>query len=107
MTRARWRLIGSLPEPEDVAIRVSHFKFLHALKRHSQVAYLKFLPFRFCMQVHDIFRVDAGDIGHTLVGQEDQPSQIVLDMPKLAQVVKQVVEDRGVGGDHRCRRNNR
>jgi hypothetical protein len=82
-------------------------QILHAVKRHSQVAYLKFFPFRFCMQVHDIFRVDAGDIGHTLVGQEDQPSQIVLGMPKLARVVKQVAEDRGVGGDHRCRRNNR
>ena len=49
----------------------------------------------------------AGDIGQALIGQDDQPRQIVLEMPKLALVVKQVAEDRRVLGDHRSRRYNR
>jgi len=49
----------------------------------------------------------AGDIGHAFVGQDDQARQIVLKMPKLALVLKQVAEDRRVRGDHRSRLNNR
>ena len=49
----------------------------------------------------------AGDIGHAFVGQDDQPGQIVLEMPKLALVVKQVAEDRRMVGDHRRWCNNR
>ena len=49
----------------------------------------------------------AGDIGHTLVGEDDQPGHIVLKMPKLALVVKQVAEDRRVVADHRRRCHNR
>src|SRR4051812_47548124 len=49
----------------------------------------------------------AGHSRHALVGEDDEPSQVVLKMPKLALVVKQVAEDRGMIADHRCRRDNR
>jgi len=43
----------------------------------------------------------AVNIAHTFVGQDDQARQIVLAMPKLTLVVKQVAEDRGELGDDR------
>jgi len=49
----------------------------------------------------------AGHIGQALVGQDDEPGQIVLKMPKLALVVKHVAEDLRVFGHHRSRLNNR
>src|SRR6266576_945321 len=48
----------------------------------------------------------AGDIGHALIREDDQAGQIVLEMAKLALVLKQVAEDRRVLGDHRSRLNN-
>jgi hypothetical protein len=48
----------------------------------------------------------AGDIGQALVGQHDQPRQIVLKMPKLALVLKRIAEERCVVGDHRRRRHD-
>jgi hypothetical protein len=49
----------------------------------------------------------AGDTGQAVVRQHDQPGQIVLHMPKLALVLKQVAEDRRVLSDHRSRCKNR
>src|SRR5262245_45978096 len=49
----------------------------------------------------------AGHIGHALVGQDDEPRQIVLKMPKLALVRKHVAEDRRMLGDHRSGVKNR
>jgi hypothetical protein len=48
-----------------------------------------------------------GNIGHALVGQDDEPGQIMLKMPKLTRVLKHVTEDRSVLGDHRSRLKNR
>jgi hypothetical protein len=48
----------------------------------------------------------AGDIGHALMGEDDQPGQIGLEMAKLAQVLTQVAEDRRMLGDHRSRLND-
>ena len=45
---------------------------------------------RFVSTVQDAAR----NMGQALVGQHDQTGQIVLKMPKLALVVKQVAEDR-------------
>jgi hypothetical protein len=49
----------------------------------------------------------ARDIGHALVGQDDEPGQIVLEMPNLAVVVKEIPEGRGVFGDHRSQGHKR
>jgi hypothetical protein len=49
----------------------------------------------------------ARDIGHAFVGQGDEAGQIVLEMPKLAPLLKQVAEDPCVIGNHRHRCHNR
>ena len=49
----------------------------------------------------------AGNIGHAFVGQHHEPREIVLEMPKLTLVLKQVAEDPRVLGDHRRRHYNR
>ena len=43
----------------------------------------------------------AGDIGHALVGQDDQPGQIVLNMPKLALCTGRD-DGSGSAGPQRC-----
>jgi hypothetical protein len=52
------------------------------------------------MRVVGALQDAARNTGYALVGQDDQPGQIVLEMPTLALVVKQVAEDRSVVGDH-------
>jgi hypothetical protein len=49
----------------------------------------------------------AGDISQALVGQHDETGQIVLEMPKLALVLKQVSENPGTVCDHGSRSDNR
>ena len=46
----------------------------------------------------------AGDMGHALMGQDDEPGQIMLEMSKLTLVVTQVAENGCVRGDHGSRR---
>jgi hypothetical protein len=46
-------------------------------------------------------------MGQTLVGQDNEAGQVVLNLPTLARVVAQVPEDSGVLGDHRSRRHKR
>jgi hypothetical protein len=38
----------------------------------------------------------AGDMGQALVGQHDEPREIMLEVPKLALVLNQVAQDHGV-----------
>jgi hypothetical protein len=40
----------------------------------------------------------AGDIGQTFVVQDDQTSQVMLEMAKLAPILKEIAKDVRVGG---------
>src|SRR2546428_11861205 len=40
----------------------------------------------------------AGDIGETFVVQDDQTSQVMLEMLKLAPILKEIAKDRRMGG---------
>jgi hypothetical protein len=58
---------------------------------------------RFVGALEDVAR----HMGQALVGQDDPPGQVVLEMPQLALVVKHVAEDRGVVVDHGSTRRKR
>ena len=40
----------------------------------------------------------AGDVGETFVVQDDQTSQVMLEMLKLAPILKEIAKDRRMGG---------
>jgi hypothetical protein len=48
----------------------------------------------------------AGAMGQALVGQDDPSGQVVLKVPELALVLKQIAEDRRLVGDYGSRRHH-
>jgi len=77
-----------------------------------QAVGLSLKPDRFRKEARQIGLVGAvqnaaGDVRQTLVGEHHQPGQVVLEMPELALILKQVGKRLGMGHYQRRRTHDR
>src|SRR5437870_6634771 len=116
------RVIAMIVMAINIIEQTAHMFAQRIIKDQERVSFRTADRFRLLEQIHDATVIDAvleprrfgeeagevgfvstlqhatGDVGKTFVVQDDQTSQVMLEMLKLASILKEIAKDRRMGG---------
>src|SRR6266705_3741543 len=114
------RVIAMIIMAIDIVEQTAHMLAQRVIQHQERVSFRTADRFRLLEQIHDATVIDAvleprrfgeeagevgfvstlqhtaGDVGQTFVVQDDQTCQVILEMVKLAPILKEITKDLGV-----------
>jgi hypothetical protein len=122
IARERIRILAMIVMAIDIVEQTAHMLAQRVIKHQERVRFRTADRYRLLEQILDAPIIDAvleprrggeeagevgfistlqhtaGDVGETFVVQDDQTSQVMLEMLKLAPILKEIAKDRRMGG---------